>query len=50
MSEHQSMSIEQARAILDRVREGELFSVVVITKALWLTGDCQEKELEDECV
>ena len=41
------MTLEQARAILDRVREGERFSVVVITKALWLCGDCQEKELEE---
>ena len=40
------MTLEQARAILDRAREGERFSVVVITKALWLTGDVSEKDLE----
>lgn len=40
------MTIEQARAILDRVREGERFSVVVITKALWICGDVTDKELE----
>lgn len=40
------MTLAEARAILDRVREGEQFSVVVITKALWMTGDLDEKQLE----
>ena len=40
------MTLAEARAILDRAREGERFSVIVITKALWMCGDVTEKELE----
>ena len=40
------MTLAEARAILDRAREGERFSVVVITKALWICGDVTDKELE----
>ena len=40
------MTPRQAKQILDRARDGELYPVAVVNRALFATGDIDQHELE----
>ena len=40
------MTPSQAKQILDRARDGELYPVAVVNRALFATGDIDQHELE----
>ena len=40
------MTPSQAKQILDRLRDGELYPVAVVNRALFATGDIDQHELE----
>jgi len=42
------MTPQAAKALLDRVRDGDIYSAFVINKALYMTGDLSDIELEQQ--